>query len=86
MICTGVATAAAGSLESAAPTAYNGFSKILSAVLLFKSSSTFDTILVSQGQDVSNLLRGLGSEGLSKLFHNLNGLAWGVVATQVRPN
>lgn len=78
------ATAASGSLSSAGPTAYNGVNKIIAATLLFRASSSFDNILISEGQDVSNLLKGLGSEGLSKLFHNLNSLAWGVVASQVR--
>lgn len=77
------ATAASGSLSSAGPTAYNGVNKIIAATLLFRASSSFDNILISEGRDVSNLLRGLGMNGLSKLFHNLNSLAWGVVASQV---
>lgn len=84
MLCLAAcATAASGSLSSAGPTAYNGVNKIIAATVLFRASSSFDNILISEGRDVSNLLRGLGMNGLSKLFHNLNSLAWGVVASQV---
>ena len=63
--------------------AYNGFSKAVTAALLFKASSSFDAAASKPGCNVSNLLSAIGAQGLTKLWHQLTVFAWTVSLSQV---
>ena len=63
--------------------AYNGFSKAVTAALLFKASSSFDAAVTKPGCNVSNLLSAIGAQGLTKLWHQLTVFAWTVSLSQV---
>lgn len=63
---------------------YNGFSKAVTAALLFKASSSFDAAATKPGCNVNNLLSAIGPEGLTKLWHQLTVFAWTVSLSQAR--
>ncbi len=63
--------------------AYNGFSKAVTAALLFKASSSFDAAVTKPGCNVSSLLSAIGAQGLAKLWHQLTVFAWTVSLSQV---
>ena len=62
---------------------YNGFSKALTAAVLFRASSSFDKAVTMPGCNVSNLLSAIGPEGLTMLWHQLTVFAWTVALSQV---
>lgn len=62
---------------------YNGFSKAVTATLLFKASGSFDIAVTAPGCNVTNLLSAIGPTGLTKLWHQLTVFAWTVALSQV---
>ena len=62
---------------------YNGFSKAVTAALVFKASSSFDAAVTKPGCNVTNMLAAIGSGGLTKLWHQLTVFAWTVSLSQV---
>lgn len=74
----------AGSPASAVSMGYNGFSKALTAALIFRASAAFDRAVSGAGCNVSSMLRAIGDQGLTQLFHQLTVFAWTVAMSQVR--
>ena len=64
---------------------YNGFSKSVTAAVLFKASSSFDAAVTKPGCNVSNMLAAIGPKGLTMLWHQLTVFAWTVSLSQVCP-
>ena len=64
---------------------YNGFSKAVTAALLFKASGSFDKAVTAPGCNMASLLSAIGPQGLTKLWHQLTVFAWTVALSQVRP-
>ena len=62
---------------------YNGFSKALTAALIFRASGAFDRAVSGPDGNVSGMLRAIGDQGLTKLFHQLTVFAWTVALSQV---
>ena len=62
---------------------YNGFSKALTAALIFRASAAFDRAVSGPGCNVSSMLSAIGNQGLTKLFHQLTVFAWTVALSQV---
>ena len=62
---------------------YNGFSKAVTAALLFKASASFDRAVTAPGCNMASLLSAIGPEGLTKLWHQLTVFAWTVALSQV---
>jgi len=62
---------------------YNGFSKSVTAAVLFKASSSFDAAVTKPGCNVSNMLSAIGPKGLTMLWHQLTVFAWTVSLSQV---
>ena len=64
---------------------YNGLSKGLMATFIFTASERFDRAVAEPGDNLTNLLQGLGNKkGLGRLFAQLSTLAWAVAASQAR--
>ena len=61
---------------------YNGFSKAVTAALLFKASASFDRAVTAHGCNMAALLSAIGPEGLTKLWHQLTVFAWTVALSQ----
>ncbi|KAK9915271.1 hypothetical protein WJX75_006915 [Coccomyxa subellipsoidea] len=79
----GMANYLAGSPASAVSMGYNGFSKSLTAALIFRASAAFDRAVSGAGCNVSSMLRAIGDQGLTQLFHQLTVFAWTVAMSQV---
>ena len=62
---------------------YNGFSKAVTAALLFKASGSFDRAVTAPGCNMAALLSAIGPHGLTKLWHQLTVFAWTVALSQV---
>lgn len=62
---------------------YNGFSKAVTAGLIFGASSSFDSAVSGPDSNVTSLLDTIGDKGLTKLFHQLTVFAWTVALSQV---
>ena len=61
---------------------YNGFSKAVTAALLFKASASFDRAVTASSCNMAALLSAIGPEGLTKLWHQLTIFAWTVALSQ----
>ena len=81
--CAGIANFLSGNSPGGVSMTYNGFSKAVTAALVFKASSSFDAAVTKPGCNVSNLLSAIGAEGLTKLWHQLTVFAWTVSLSQV---
>ncbi len=81
--CAGVANYLSGSPASAVSMGYNGFSKALTAALIFRASAAFDRSVSCPGCNITNMLRAIGDQGLTQLFHQLTVFAWTVTMSQV---
>ena len=51
---------------------------VVTSLLLFKASSSFDSVISTEGRDMTRVTEGFGSEGLTKLFNHLAELTKGV--------
>lgn len=85
-ICAGLANYLSGNAAGAASMCYNGFSKAVTAGLIFGASSAFDSAVSGPDGNVTSLLNAIGDEGLTKLFHQLTVFAWTVAFSQVLSN
>lgn len=79
----GIANYLSGSPVSAVSMGYNGFSKALTAALIFRASGAFDRAVSGPDGNVSGMLRAIGDQGLTKLFYQLTVFAWTVALSQV---
>ena len=82
----GIANYLSGNHPGAVSMCYNGFSKALTAAVLFKASGSFDKAVTMPGCNVSNLLSAIGPKGLTMLWHQLTVFAWTVALSQVHPS
>ena len=83
MCFAGIANFLSGNHPGAVSMTYNGFSKAVTATLLFTASSSFDIAVTAPGCNVTNLLSAIGPTGLTKLWHQLTVFAWTVALSQV---
>ena len=79
----GIANFLTGYNAGGVSTTYNGFSKAVTAALLFKASASFDRAVTAPGCNMASLLSAIGPEGLTKLWHQLTVFAWTVALSQV---
>lgn len=64
---------------------YNGFSKALTAAVIFQASASFDRAVTGPGCNVTNMLAAIGPNGLTMLWHQLTVFSWTVALSQVCP-
>ena len=82
-LCAGIANFLTGYNAGGVSMTYNGFSKAVTAALLFKASASFDRAVTAPGCNMASLLSAIGPEGLTKLWHQLTVFAWTVALSQV---
>ena len=81
-LCAGIANFLTGYNAGGVSMTYNGFSKAVTAALLFKASASFDRAVTAPGCNMASLLSAIGPEGLTKLWHQLTVFAWTVALSQ----
>jgi hypothetical protein len=78
-----IASLALGSTPTAVSTAYGGFNKILTSQLMFTATNALDRVVATEGSDISNMMEGLGNNGLTMLFSKLTVLSWATASAQL---